>query len=232
MKRTKKKSPVSVSQLVTQTKAMFMHHHHGWGLVVLAVVLVAVSLLCSVRPGRTARVIYPAGEIAAADVVADRDMMVEDPQATQVRRDRALALQPMVFDIDKKGLESFRSESLGLLEDINKRGLDEAGLDDLGGRIVFDARPVGFRRNNDAEVRIRRDARQKSHIGTLFKRKRIHDRFRPPVIGRSSNLPLLSETPLSAESRTLPHPRQLNGLEAVRRRHRHPSVHEDFRLHE
>lgn len=108
---------------------MFLHHHHDWGLLSLAAALVLISLLCAVQPGRTARVIYPAGEIAAQDVVSDRDLLVEDPQATQQRRDRALALQPMVFDIDKKALESFRVESLGLLDEINSRGLDKDGLE-------------------------------------------------------------------------------------------------------
>jgi hypothetical protein len=65
-------------------------------------------------------------------------MLVEDPQATQLRRDRALALQPMVFDIDKKGLERFRDESLGLINDINKLGLDEAGLENV--RRAFNER--------------------------------------------------------------------------------------------
>ena len=108
---------------------MFLHHHHDWGLLSLAAALVLLSLLCAVQPGRSARVIYPAGEIAAQDVVSDRDLLVEDPQATQQRRDRALALQPMVFDIDKKALESFRAESLGLLDEINSRGLDKDGLE-------------------------------------------------------------------------------------------------------
>lgn len=117
---------------------MFMHHHHDWGLLSLAAALVFISLLCAIQPGRTARVVYPAGEIAAHDVVSDRDLLVEDPQATQLRRDRALALQPMVFDIDKKAIESFREESLGLIDEINKRGLDNAGLENV--RRAFNER--------------------------------------------------------------------------------------------
>ena len=117
---------------------MVLHHHHEWGLVSLAAALIVLSLLCAIQPGRSARVVYPAGEIAAQDVVADRDLLVEDPQATQMRRDRALALQPMVFDLNKKALESFRNESLGLLDDINKRGLDDAGLEIV--RLGFNER--------------------------------------------------------------------------------------------
>ena len=117
---------------------MFMHHHHDWGLLSLAAALVFISLLCAIQPGRTARVVYPAGEIAAHDGVSDRDLLVEDPQATQLRRDRALALQPMVFDIDKKAIESFREESLGLIDEINKRGLDNAGLENV--RRAFNER--------------------------------------------------------------------------------------------
>ena len=138
MKKTKKISPVSVKQLIAQTRAMLLHHHHDWGLLVLGISLVSLCLLSAIQPVRPARVLYPAGEIATMDVVSDRDMLVEDPQATQLRRDRALALQPMVFDIDKKGLESFREESLGLLNDINKTGLDEAGLESV--RRAFNER--------------------------------------------------------------------------------------------
>ena len=138
MKKTRKISPVSVSQLLGHSRSMFLHHHHDWGLLSLAAALVLLSLLCAVQPGRTSRVVYPAGEIASHDVVSDRDLLVEDPQATQQRRDRALALQPMVFDIDKKGIESFRRESLGLLDDINRRGLDSEGLENV--RRAFNER--------------------------------------------------------------------------------------------
>ena len=138
MKKAKKISPVSVAQLFGHMRSMVLHHHHEWGLASLAVALIVLSLFCSIQPGRSSRVVYPAGEIAAQDVVADRDLLVEDPQATQVRRDRALALQPMVFDLNKKALESFRNESLGLLDDINKRGLDDAGLEIV--RLGFNER--------------------------------------------------------------------------------------------
>ena len=82
MKKTRKISPVSVSQLLEHSRSMFMHHHHDWGLLSLAAALLIVALLCSIQPGRSARVVYPAGEIAAQDVVSDRALMVEDPQAT------------------------------------------------------------------------------------------------------------------------------------------------------
>lgn len=138
MKKTRKISPVSITQLLGHSRSMFMHHHHDWGLISLALALVLASFLCAVQPGRKAKVVYPAGEIAAYDVISDRDLLVEDTQATQQRRDRALALQPMVFDIAKKGIERFRQESLGLLDEINKRGLDDAGLEHV--RRAFNER--------------------------------------------------------------------------------------------
>ena len=138
MKVTRKISPVSLAQLYGHIRSMFLHHDHGWGLVSLGAALIVLALLCAIQPGRSTHVVYPAGEIAAHDVVADRDLIVEDPQATQLRRDRALALQPMVFDINKKALEGFRNESLGLLDDINKRGLDDAGLEIV--RLGFNER--------------------------------------------------------------------------------------------
>ena len=138
MKKSKKISPVSVAQLFGHIRSMVLYHDHGWGIVSLAAALIVLSLLCAIQPGQSARVVYPAGEIASRDVVADRDLLVEDPQATQARRDRALALQPMVFDLNKKALESFRNESPGLLDDINKRGLDDAGLEII--RLGFNER--------------------------------------------------------------------------------------------
>lgn len=138
MKKSRKSSPVSVVQLMAQTRAMLLHHHHDWGLLALGLSLLLLSFLAAVQPMRPSRVLYPAGEIATADVIADRDLLVEDPQATQRRRDRALALQPMVFDIDKKALQSFRDESLGLLNDINRTGLDEDGLESV--RRAFNER--------------------------------------------------------------------------------------------
>jgi len=156
MKKAKKISPVSVSQLFGHIRSMLLHHHHEWGLVSLAAALVVLSLLCSIQPGQSARVLYPAGEIATRDVMADRDLLVEDPQATQARRDRALALQPMVFDLDKKALESFRRESLGLLDDINKRGLDDAGLEivrlGFNERHLSDVSGTAFRTLASAQV--------------------------------------------------------------------------------
>ena len=156
MKKAKKISPVSVSQLFGHIRSMLLHHHHEWGLVSLAAALVVLALLCSIQPGQSARVLYPAGEIATRDVMADRDLLVEDPQATQARRDRALALQPMVFDLDKKALESFRSESLGLLDDINKRGLDDAGLEivrlGFNERHLSDVSGTAFRTLASAQV--------------------------------------------------------------------------------
>ena len=129
MRKIKKISPVSIVQLLSHSASMFRHHHHDWGLLALFCALTVLSLLCAVQPGRQAKVVYPAGEIAAVDVVADRDMMVEDPKATQLRRDRSLALQPTVFDLDKKSIESFHRESLGLLDSINRQGLEDAGVE-------------------------------------------------------------------------------------------------------
>ena len=149
MKRIKKISPVSIKQLVGHARSMMRHHHHDWGLLSPASALVILSLLCSVQPGRQTKVVYPAGEIAGADVVSDRDMMVEDPKATQLRRDRALALQPMVFDLDKKSIENFLSESLGLLDSINRQGVDDTGIEAV--RMTFnekhgsDVSPSAFR---------------------------------------------------------------------------------------
>ena len=107
---------------------MLAHHHHDWGLLSLGGVLLALSLLAGVQMGQRPG-IYLAGEIAAHDVVADRDMRVEDPQGTEARRAQATALQPLVFDLDKESVALFREDTLALLHALNTTGLEDGGLE-------------------------------------------------------------------------------------------------------
>lgn len=89
-------------------------HDRGWGLCALVCTFIFLSALAGLfqggRPG-----LYLAGEIASQDVVADRDLLVEDERATQLRREQLAAVQPRVFDVDKASLLRFREETLMLL---------------------------------------------------------------------------------------------------------------------
>ena len=118
MIKNRKPSPLNSAELLATIRGMLAHHHHDWGLLSLGGVLLALSLLAGVQMGQRPG-IYLAGEIAAHDVVADRDMRVEDPQGTEARRAQATALQPLVFDLDKESVALFREDTLALLHAIS-----------------------------------------------------------------------------------------------------------------
>lgn len=130
MTKNRKASPLNSAELCATIRIMLNHHHHGWGLAALGGVLVALALLAGLQMGQRPG-IYLAGEIAARDVVADRDMLIEDTKSTQARREQAMALQPMVFDLDKESMARFRDDALGLLHGLNTKGLEETGLEEV-----------------------------------------------------------------------------------------------------
>lgn len=140
MTKNKKSSPLGSVELMTTVQAMLVHHHHGWGLLSLAGVLLLLSLLAGVQLGQRPG-IYLAGEIAAHDVVADRDMRVEDAQGTAARRAQATAVQPLVFDLDKESVARFREDTLNLLHALNTTGLEAGGLETV--RQSFNERHGG-----------------------------------------------------------------------------------------
>lgn len=140
MIKNKKSSPLNSVELMTTVQAMLVHHDHGWGLLSLGAVLLALSLLAGVQMGQRPG-IYLAGEIAAHDVVADRDMRVEDAKGTAARRAQATAVQPLVFDLDKESVARFREDTLTLIHALNTTGLEDDGLETV--RHAFNERHGG-----------------------------------------------------------------------------------------
>ena len=66
------------------------------GMVVFGITLVLLSLVAGANlVGQNS--IFVAGEIASHEVTADRDLLVEDQQATAARREQVSMLQPAVF---------------------------------------------------------------------------------------------------------------------------------------
>ena len=100
------------------------HHRCGWGLWVLVGTLLALSLLAGANFDAVQRV-YVAGQVAENDVIADRDILVEDTQATKARRKQALAMQPPVYDLSLEPFNQFQTRLLEILRGLND--LDEAG---------------------------------------------------------------------------------------------------------
>ena len=110
-----KRSPaLNSGELLSILLERWRTHDRGWGLCALVGTFIFLSTLAGLfqggRPG-----LYLAGEIASQDVVADRDLLVEDDRATQLRREQLAAVQPRIFDVDKASLLRFREEALTLL---------------------------------------------------------------------------------------------------------------------
>ena len=110
--------PASFSALVRTIRA---RHHCGQGLLVLVGALFLLSLLAGAN-FEGARHFYVAGQVADHDVVADRDMQVEDSQATAARRKQVLMLQPPVYDLSLEPLTHFQARLLAVLRELSGEG--------------------------------------------------------------------------------------------------------------
>ncbi len=97
---------------------LYSRHHCGYGLVILLMTLLGIAILGGVnfdnRPS-----IFVAGSIADADVVAHRDLLVEDVLATNIRREQIRQNQPLVFDLSHDAYGKFNSKILSILNEVN-----------------------------------------------------------------------------------------------------------------
>lgn len=93
-------------------------HRCGWGLWVFLASLLFLSFLAGANLDSVRRT-YVAGQIAETDVIADRDIWVEDTQATEARRKQALALQPQVYDLSLEPFNQFQTFLLEVLRSLN-----------------------------------------------------------------------------------------------------------------
>ena len=79
------------------------------GLGCLATVLLFLSILSALNLGERPRY-FATGEMANRDVVANRDIVVEDTHATQVKRDQVSKLQPGVFSLHQEAAFALRAK--------------------------------------------------------------------------------------------------------------------------
>jgi putative nucleotidyltransferase with HDIG domain len=90
----------SPSRLEAARLALRAHLHASQipGAAALILTLFVLAAGSGMQPEHRPR-LFLAGEIATADVVADRNLHVEDSQATKARRDQLTGTQPIVFDL-------------------------------------------------------------------------------------------------------------------------------------
>ncbi len=97
---------------------LYGRHHCGYGLVAMICALFLLSLFAGINYEHQSQV-YIAGTVAEADVVANRNLAVEDIFATSQRREQLRKAQPLIFDLDPAAFENFNAELINLLHEIN-----------------------------------------------------------------------------------------------------------------
>lgn len=93
-------------------------HHCGRGLLILVLTLLFLSIISGLSLDRRVK-IYVAGEVAEHDIIADRDMLVEDTQATQARQAQVMLLQPPVYDFSLEPYNVLHKRVLELFGELN-----------------------------------------------------------------------------------------------------------------
>ncbi len=97
---------------------LYSRHHCGYGLIILLLTLGSIAVLAGINFDNRPQVVA-AGSIANADVVASRDLMVEDLLATNIRREQVRLTQPLVYDLSYAAFEDFNNKLVELLHEIN-----------------------------------------------------------------------------------------------------------------
>ncbi len=116
--------PNTAQSLFNMLKSCIVQNHFGRGLCVLLVTLCALSAVAGANFQHLPQ-IYTAGTVADANVVAPRDLLVEDTLATNLQREQLRKAQPLVYDLSYAAYEEFNEEVLNLLSEINGNSLSE-----------------------------------------------------------------------------------------------------------
>ncbi|MDD2966537.1 MAG: HDIG domain-containing protein [Desulfovibrionaceae bacterium] len=107
------------------------------GMLVMLVCLLGIAVLVGVNLRGESRV-YVAGQVAERDVIADRDLLVMDAQATAARRKQVMMLQPQVYDLSFEPYSAFHQKIMAVFRELNdgqKQGSPSA-LERLRGELT------------------------------------------------------------------------------------------------
>ncbi len=126
MIHTRRNSQSPKRVLTTVTKCL-KFHYAGFATWSIYLVILILSILAGLRFEATAP-LFLAGEVATEDVIATKSLRLEDPHATLVKREQTAALQPLIYDIDKKSINDFHNNTLDLLKDIAAVPLEDESI--------------------------------------------------------------------------------------------------------
>ena len=130
--------PASIPALIHMLRA---RHHCGLGLSALVLTLLFIGLLAGANFEAVPRV-YVAGQVAETDVIADRDILVEDVQATKARRKQVQLLQPPVYDLSLEPFTAFQNRIVEILRNLNNGADYHTGNDGPVHRLVEELTPA------------------------------------------------------------------------------------------
>lgn len=98
------------------------------GIVALAIVIVFLSLIAGSDLKAPAKILV-AGEIAPHDIIADRDLLIEDQQATRARKEQVGLLQPAVFELSAEPVATLRGRVHDIFQMLNNA--DQSDLEPI-----------------------------------------------------------------------------------------------------
>lgn len=111
----KQERPTSLSSLISTLRKGY---RGGWGIWILLLALIFLSVLAGANFESSPRLYY-AGEIADNDVIAYRDIQVEDPKATQARKKQVMSLQPPVYDLTMEPYNQLQTRIVDIFRALN-----------------------------------------------------------------------------------------------------------------
>ncbi len=109
---------LAIFDLFHVLKNAIKFHQPGRGYLALVATLLILSILGGLQP-RSNRRVYIAGEIADTDIMAHRDLTVEDTKATRLQREKVAEMQPTVFDLRPANAKELRDSLLSILKLVN-----------------------------------------------------------------------------------------------------------------
>jgi membrane-associated HD superfamily phosphohydrolase len=113
------------------------HRSCRLGILVMLVCLLGIAVLVGVNLRGESRV-YVAGQVAERDVIADRDLLVMDAQATAARRKQVMMLQPQVYDLSFEPYSAFHQKIMAVLRELNdgQKQSSPSALERLRGELT------------------------------------------------------------------------------------------------
>lgn len=118
-----KRRPTSI---VTLARLLYRRYQCGWGLGVLVLTLLFLSLLAGINAETTPQRLYVAGQVAETDILAHRDILVEDTQATRVRRKQVQQMQPPIYDLSLRPFTALQHKIENVLQGLANKDSNAA----------------------------------------------------------------------------------------------------------